>query len=118
MCECLSGWIKNYLLLYKNNFYDVLKNTVCNSDNNVFGELNKLINEQMQHYGNGGDQKILILEICNISNRMESTLSQFLRPRTKGRMARSAVLLPMETFPSVSKKRRYSSWFSLYWSAL
>lgn len=25
MCECLSGWIKNYLLLYKNNFYDVLK---------------------------------------------------------------------------------------------
>lgn len=57
MCECLSGWIKNYLLLYKNNFYDVLKNTVCNSDNNVFGELNKLINEQMQHYGNGGDQK-------------------------------------------------------------
>lgn len=34
-----------------------MKNTVCNSDNNVFGELNKLINEQMQHYGNGGDQK-------------------------------------------------------------
>lgn len=50
--------------------------------------------------------------------RMESTLTQFLRPRVKGRMARSAVLLSIGTFPSVRKNRRYSSWFRLYWRAL
>ena len=52
------------------------------------------------------------------ATRMESTLTQFFRPRVKGRMARSAVLLSMGTFPSVRKNRRYSSWFRLYWSAL
>lgn len=36
----------------------------------------------------------------------------------RGRMARSAVLLSMGTFPSVRKNRRYYSWFRLYWSAL
>ena len=41
-----------------------------------------------------------------------------LSPEVKGRMARSAVLLSMGTFPSVKKNRRYSSWFRLYWSAL
>ena len=35
--------------------------------------------------------------------RMESTLTQFLRPRVKGRMVRSVVLLSMGTFPSVRK---------------
>ena len=57
MCECLSGWIKKYLILYKENFYNSLNDTVCNSDNNVFGDLNKFLNEQMQHYGISGDQK-------------------------------------------------------------
>lgn len=57
MCKCLSKWIKKYLDLYKENFYNSMKDTVCNSDNNVFEDLNKILDEQMQHYGISGDQK-------------------------------------------------------------
>lgn len=57
MCECLSRWISNYLKLYKDNFYNYLKGTVCNSDNNVYDDLEKLLGEQLQHYGISGDQK-------------------------------------------------------------
>lgn len=64
MCRCLTDWIERYLILYRNYFYNTLKFTVCNSDNNVYRTLNELLKEQKIHYMDNGDQKNI-----NISNR-------------------------------------------------
>ncbi len=57
MCKCLTDWIENYLDLYRTYFYCLLDHTVCNSDNNVFETLDKLLEEQKGHYMTSGDQK-------------------------------------------------------------
>lgn len=57
LCECLSGWIKQYLDLYERNFYELLDSIICKSDNNVFRDLKRLLEEQMKHYGINGDYK-------------------------------------------------------------
>lgn len=57
MCECLSNWIERYLNLYESNFYKLLDSTICKSDNNVFRDLKKILEEQMKHYGINGDYK-------------------------------------------------------------
>lgn len=56
-CKCLTGWIENYLALYKKYFYDLLKNTECNSDNNVYDDLYKKLKEQKGQYMISGDHK-------------------------------------------------------------
>lgn len=55
MCKCLTEWIKLYLNLYKEYFFDLQNNTICNSDNNVYNKLWKLLCEQEKHYVKGGD---------------------------------------------------------------
>lgn len=63
LCECLTEWIAAYLALYKQYFYDLLKNTVCRSDNNVFVKLNSLKNEQLKQYAPGGRR--INIDICH-----------------------------------------------------
>ena len=47
MCECLITWVDRYLQLYRKNFYSILANTICNSDNNVYHDL-CTFNEQIK----------------------------------------------------------------------
>ena len=49
ICEALTSWINNYLLLYKKNFYDWIANTDYYSDNNVYSRLIELVNAQIKH---------------------------------------------------------------------
>lgn len=56
MCKCLTEWIENYLELYQEYFFDLLEDTVCHSDNNVYNTLAKLLEEQKGHYLNSGDE--------------------------------------------------------------
>lgn len=62
LCECLTEWIAEYLALYKKYFYDLLKDTVCKYDNNVYTMLNTLKKEQLQQYAPGGRGKNI--DIC------------------------------------------------------
>lgn len=57
MCKCLTNWIEAYLKLYEEYFHPLLKNTICNSDNNVYDALVALKNEQLQQYTPGGSGK-------------------------------------------------------------
>lgn len=50
MCQCLTDWIEEYLNLYKTNFFFMLKDTTCNSDNDVYEALKALLDEQKKHY--------------------------------------------------------------------
>lgn len=51
LCKCIAVWMERYLELYKEYFYDSVKNTVCNPDNTVYNDLHDLIRTQMMQYG-------------------------------------------------------------------
>lgn len=57
MCECLTNWIDAYLKLYEEYFQPLLKDTICNSDNNVYNSLVTLKNQQLQQYAPGGSRQ-------------------------------------------------------------
>lgn len=62
LCECLTKWIDEYLTLYKEYFYDLLKDTVCKYDNSVYIMLNTLKDKQLKQYAPGGRKKNI--DIC------------------------------------------------------
>lgn len=43
LCEGLLNWAEEYLKLYKEHFFCMLENTICNSDNNVHKDLSVLL---------------------------------------------------------------------------
>lgn len=57
MCKCLTKWIGAYLELYEKHFYSLLKDTICNSDNNVYDSLVALTHEQLEQYMPGGSER-------------------------------------------------------------
>lgn len=57
LCKCLTEWIAEYLLLYKDHFYSLLKDTVCKYDNKVYELLNNLKDEQLKQYALGRSGK-------------------------------------------------------------
>lgn len=50
MCRHLTQWIAKYLVLYNTYFRDLLEDTICKADNNVYNDLIKLKDQQMQQY--------------------------------------------------------------------
>ena len=71
LCECLTDWIAEYLSLYKQYFYDLLKDTICNYDNYVYTMLNALKDKQLQQYAPGGMRKNI--DICKRSSRRKKS---------------------------------------------
>ena len=64
MCKCLTFWIERYMQLYSSNFYSILKDTVCHSDNNVFLQLRELLDQQEAEYAPGGSMKNVDIAIA------------------------------------------------------
>lgn len=57
MCMHLTQWITDYLVLYDTYFRELLKDTICKADNNVYSDLIKLKEQQMKQYGSDGGGK-------------------------------------------------------------
>lgn len=55
MCERLTKWIADYLLLYETYFYHLLKDSTYSSDNYVYNALHTLTNLQLKQYAPGGN---------------------------------------------------------------
>ncbi len=68
MCKCLTHWIEKYLSLYQINFYKILNSTVCNSDNNVYDNLFKLLEEQNKEYQKSNEPKNIDINNRNYRN--------------------------------------------------
>ena len=61
MCKHLTQWIADYLQLYDTYFRELLEGTICKADNNVYNDLIKLKDLQMQQYAlEGGGKNISI----------------------------------------------------------
>lgn len=73
MCKCLTDWIEAYLKLYEEYFYSLLKDTICNSDNNVYNSLVALKNEQLEQYMPEGSGRNINIQ-SNINKKRERAM--------------------------------------------
>lgn len=63
MCESITSWISSYLELYEKYFYNMLNNTICKFDNNVYDDLYKLVKKQQKCYGDNGDYRNINISV-------------------------------------------------------
>ena len=75
MCKCLTVWIEAYLELYKEYFFPLLKDTICNSDNNVYNTLIRLKDEQLEQYVPGGSERNIDISKKRVTHRKKSRRS-------------------------------------------